>query len=84
MSKEYPDIVAGNGVLDRRIFLKAGVAGGATLLTAQAGGVEREEWMKFPGGPMSENGAPSAHEARESEVGLRRDREPGTGGCRTR
>ena len=53
--------VAGNGLLDRRIFLRAGVAGGATLLTAQAAGLEREEWMKFPGYPMSESGAPSAY-----------------------
>ena len=50
MSEESPDVVAGNGLLDRRIFLKTGIAGGATLLTARAGGVEREEWMKFPGG----------------------------------
>jgi sulfane dehydrogenase subunit SoxC len=78
MSKEKPDVVAGNGMLDRRVFLKAGVAGGATLLTAQAVGVEREEWTKFPGGPMSENGAPSTHEAHVKRIGVAS--QPGTTG----
>jgi sulfane dehydrogenase subunit SoxC len=70
--------VAGNGLLDRRIFIRAGVAGSATLLTAQAGGVEREAWMKLPGGPMSENGAPSAYEAHVKRLGV--GSRPGTTG----
>jgi sulfane dehydrogenase subunit SoxC len=71
--------VAGNGLLDRRIFLQAGVAGGATLLVAQASAVEREEWMRFPGGPMSDDGAPSAHESHVKRVGI--FSEPGTTGA---
>jgi len=78
MSTEKSDVAAGNGLLGRRIFLKAGVAGGATLLTAQAAGVEREQWMKFPGGPMSENGAPSAYEAHVKRIGVAS--QPGTTG----
>ncbi len=55
--------VAGNGLLDRRFFLRGGLAGGAVLLVARAGGVEREDWMKVPGAPMDEIGEPSPHEA---------------------
>jgi len=54
---------AGNGLLDRRFFLRAGVASGAALMTASASALEREAWMKAPGGPMSAAGAPSSHEA---------------------
>lgn len=78
MSQDNPEVVAGNGLLDRRIFLRAGVAGGAALLTATAGGTEREAWMKLPGGPMSENGAPSAHEAHVKRISV--SSQPGTTG----
>lgn len=54
---------AGNGLLDRRIFLKAGMAGGASLLTAQACAQEQPEWLRIPGVGMSESGAPSSHTA---------------------
>jgi sulfane dehydrogenase subunit SoxC len=54
---------AGNGLLDRRFFLKASVAGGATLMSAQACSSDRPDWMRGPGAPMSEIGAPSEHEA---------------------
>ncbi len=78
MSAKNFELVAGNGLLDRRIFLKAGAAGGATLLTATAAGLEREAWMKMPGGPMSENGAPSAHEAHVKRIAIAS--QPGTTG----
>ena len=70
--------VARNGLLDRRFFLKAGAAGGATLLSASAAGLEREDWMKYPGGPMSEDGAPSAHEAHVKRIAI--SSQPGTTG----
>ena len=54
---------AGNGLLDRRVFLRAGVATGAALMTASATAVEREKWMQAPGAGMSESGAPSRHES---------------------
>lgn len=57
-----PD-AAGNGLLHRRVFLKGGAAGGMMLLTAKAGGLEREPWMAGPGLGMSERGAPSPYEA---------------------
>ena len=63
MSKFDETPVAGNGLLDRRIFLKAGVAGGAALLTAKAGAQDQPPWLKVPGVGMSESGAPSSHEA---------------------
>lgn len=78
MSEERFDVAAGNGLLDRRLFLKAGAAGGATLLTATAAGVEREQWMKVPGGPMSDNGAPSAHESHVKRIAIAS--QPGTTG----
>jgi len=55
--------VAGNGLLDRRFFLKAGVASSAALMSAAAYSAERPAWMREPGTPMSESGAPSEHEA---------------------
>ncbi|TDJ32487.1 MAG: sulfite dehydrogenase [Gammaproteobacteria bacterium] len=78
MAEQHQTAVAGNGLLDRRIFLTAGVAGGAALLTAQAGGVEREAWMQMPGAPMSDNGAPSAHEAHVKRLAV--SSQPGTTG----
>ncbi len=70
--------VAGNGLLDRRLFLRGGLAGGAALLTASASGVEREEWSRAPGGPMDEAGEPSPHEAHVRRTGIRS--QPGTTG----
>lgn len=71
--------VAGNGLLDRRNFLRVGLLGGATLLTAEASAVERESWMTGPGVGMSESGAPSSHEAHivRAPIGSR----PGTTGA---
>lgn len=78
MSESTAAVVAGNGLLDRRFFLKAGVAGGATLLTARAAGVEREEWMKVPGAPLSESGAPSKYESHVKRLAI--SSQPGTTG----
>jgi sulfane dehydrogenase subunit SoxC len=54
--------VAGNGLLNRRIFLQAGAAGTAALLTAQAAAQDQPVWMRVPGAGMSESGAPSKYE----------------------
>lgn len=62
--------VAGNGLLDRRIFLKGTLAGGAGLLSAQASGQALPEWSKVPGVAMSESGAPSPHETQLKRVGI--------------
>ena len=53
---------AGNGLMDRRFFLQAGVAGSATLLAAGASGKERAAWSELPGAGMSETGSPSRFE----------------------
>ncbi len=63
MTDNYERPAAGNGLLDRRFFLRAGVASGAAFMTASASAVERQEWMRAPGAGMSESGAPSNHES---------------------
>ena len=63
MAESDNSLAAGNGLLDRRFFLKASVVGSATLLSAQACSVDRPDRMREPGAPMSEIGAPSEHEA---------------------
>lgn len=69
---------AGNGLLDRRHFLTAGVAGGAALMTATAHAGSREPWTKLPGAGMSENGEPSPHEAHRKRLNV--GSRPGTTG----
>ena len=63
--------VAGNGLLDRRLFLRGGLAGGAALLTAKSNAVEREDWMRAPGAPMDEIGEPSPFEAHVKRTSVR-------------
>jgi len=81
MSEDQADLteVAGNGLLDRRVFLQAGAAGGAAFLAATAGAAERPAWSATPGTGMSESGAPANHESfvRRSHVRSR----PGTTGA---
>lgn len=69
---------AGNGLLDRRVFLRAGMAAGTGLLCAQATGKERLPWMNAPGAPMSENGGPSDHTAHIKRLAV--GSQPGTTG----
>jgi sulfane dehydrogenase subunit SoxC len=63
------DLVAGNGLLHRRLFLQGAAlvgAGGLSLLTAQPAGAEAlavSPWMKAPGTPMSGYGQPAKYEA---------------------
>ncbi|HLF10889.1 MAG TPA: sulfite dehydrogenase [Gammaproteobacteria bacterium] len=63
------EIVAGNGLLHRRLFLARSAAllgaGGASLLSAQPAGADPLEvppWMKAPGTHMSAYGQPSKYE----------------------
>lgn len=78
MKDDRLDAVAGNGLLDRRLFLRGGLAGGTLLLATAANGVEREKWMKAPGAPMDELGEPSVHEAHVKRTSVRSS--PGTTG----
>ena len=62
---------AGNGLLDRRIFLRGSLIGGTALLTARAVASTRESWMRSPGAPMDEIGEPSPHEAHVKRTNVR-------------
>ncbi|MEM7099677.1 MAG: sulfite dehydrogenase [Pseudomonadota bacterium] len=60
------DYAAGNGLINRRVLLTRAVRGGAVagaglLIPGVSQG--RPDWMRRPGGPMSETGAPSNYEA---------------------
>lgn len=63
------EVVAGNGLLHRRVFLTQSAAligGGLTLLSAQPARAEPlaiPPWMKAPGAHMSAYGQPSPHES---------------------
>jgi len=52
--------VAGNGLLDRRLFLTQALAFGTIAPVAAM--VPDEPWMKTPGAPFTSYGAPSPHE----------------------
>ncbi len=59
--------VAGGGLLDRRLFMKQGIAFSLAALAAEpawAGkpGDARQSWMQRPGEPFSNYGQPSAYE----------------------
>jgi sulfane dehydrogenase subunit SoxC len=57
--------VAGGGLLDRRLFLKKGLAfgaGAALVGHMRQGLAEEPPWMKTPGEPFTNYGRPSPHE----------------------
>jgi len=58
-----PEQAAGNGLLDRRLFLTGGAeAIGSTALAEMARAAEAlpvEPWMKMPGSPFEPCGQPS-------------------------
>jgi sulfane dehydrogenase subunit SoxC len=68
-SDALPEVVAGNGLLHRRLFLTTGAAllgGGVSLLRAgpaESAPLEVPPWMKTPGAHMSAYGQPSKYEA---------------------
>ena len=67
-SEQGPEPVAGNGILDRRIFLEGMLAAGAAGTTAAVGGVAGaaplvvEPWMRQPGAGFTGYGQPSRFE----------------------
>jgi sulfane dehydrogenase subunit SoxC len=76
--------VAGNGLLDRRLFL----AGGALVAGALGGPADAEpltvpDWMKAPGASFEGYGQPSRFEAKVVRVGANPANAPGTGASRT-
>ena len=80
--------VAGNGLIDRRVFLRRGVAGGLALAGGVAGvhaagiGDNARRWQKEIGAPMSASGSPSKHVEGKVQRGVLKpygDIAPGTG-----
>ena len=78
---------AGNGLLDRRVFLSGGLAalgaaGGLALVplgaARAAGPPETPPSMQYPGGPLSAYGGPSKYESKVTRALIRS--QPGTTG----
>src|ERR1019366_251803 len=77
------DNVAGNGLVDRRLFLAGSAAGVAFPGPAAAGELAVEPWMKTPGAPFVPYGQPSRFEDKVVRVGAAPPNAPGTGATRT-
>src|SRR5262245_46128375 len=81
--------IAGNGLLDRRLFLGGGAAalGGSAVPTAWgAGGLPVEPWMKIlrtPGSSFVGYGQPSRFEDKVVRASANPPNAPGTGAART-
>lgn len=77
------EVVAGNGLLHRRIFLNRGLAllsaGGIAGFSGPAAGIEvRPHWMRAPGAGMSGYGSPSRFEQNVRRTAIAS--QPGTTG----
>jgi len=78
--------VAGNRLLDRRIFLKQGIAllgagslaAGALTPAGAANLPDTPPWMQFPGAPLSGYGSPAKYESKVTRTLLQS--QPGTTG----
>jgi sulfane dehydrogenase subunit SoxC len=78
--------VAGNGLLDRRVFLKQGIAllgagslaAGAWTPAGAADPPDLPPWMQFPGAPLSGYGSPAKYESRVTRTLIQS--QPGTTG----
>ena len=83
------DNVAGNGLVDRRLFLTgsavAGVAASGVAFPnpATADPLAIEPWMKVPGSPFVGYGQPSRFEDKVVRVAANPPNAPGTGAART-
>jgi sulfane dehydrogenase subunit SoxC len=82
------DRVAGNGLLDRRLFLKGGAVLGAAGLAGVGGSAQAETltvapWMKTIGTPFNAYGQPSKFESKVVRTWAAPANAPGTGSART-
>jgi sulfane dehydrogenase subunit SoxC len=81
--------VAGNGLVDRRLFLTGGAAAGAAASgiafpePVSADALAIESWMKVPGSPFVGYGQPSRFEDKVVRVAANPPNAPGTGAART-
>src|SRR3954466_6189083 len=82
-----PEQAAGNGLLDRRLFLSGTAATiGSAAMADHAGAAEAlpvEPWMKTPGSPFVPYGQPSKYTARIARVFASAPGTSGTGASRT-
>jgi sulfane dehydrogenase subunit SoxC len=82
-----PEQAAGNGLLDRRLFLTAGAAAiGSPALPEKAGAAEAlpvEAWMKTSGSPFTPYGQPSKYAGKVVRTFASAPETTGTGTSRT-
>src|SRR5215467_13066511 len=79
-----PELVAGNGLLHRRMFLAGGtVAMGALVDQARAAPLAVEPWMKIPGAPFNGYGQPSKYEEKVARTWASASGTTGAGSSRT-
>jgi sulfane dehydrogenase subunit SoxC len=81
-----PELAAGNGLLDRRLFLTGTVVIGSAAMVNHAGAVEAlpvEPWMKTPGSPFVPYGQPSKYTTKFARVFASAPGTTGTGASRT-
>src|SRR4030081_914148 len=83
------DIVAGNGLIHRRMFLRAGTAAAAAVASAAlpnpaaADALPVEPWMKLPGSGFVGYGQPSKYEEKVARTWNTAPGTTGTGAART-
>src|SRR5215831_19016630 len=85
-SRSEIEIMAGNGLLHRRMFLAgSGAAMGVGAMVDQAGAapLEVESWMKIPGAPFNGYGQPSKYEEKVARTFASAPGTGGTGSSRT-
>src|ERR1700758_18420 len=78
--------VAGNGLVDRRLFLAAAGAAASGIASpkpASADALNVGSWMKVPGSPFVGYGQPSRFEDKVVRVAANPPNAPGTGAART-
>jgi sulfane dehydrogenase subunit SoxC len=76
-------MVAGNGLLDRRLFLSAGAATLGSTLPGQAKELSVEDWMKVPGSPFVGYGQPAKFESKVARTFASLPGTTGAGAART-
>jgi sulfane dehydrogenase subunit SoxC len=74
---------AGDGLLDRRIFLASALAAGTLGSSARAETLSVPPWMTIPGSPFTPYGQPSRFEDKAVRVATNPPNAPGTGAART-
>ena len=84
------ETVAGNGLLDRRLFLRSGAGAAVAIggiippdVAASGEPLRVEPWMKVPGSPFVGYGQPSRFEDKVVRVVTNAPNAPGTGAART-